>query len=357
VAYMQPYQAPGVQPVAQPVMVAYQGPSPVGVGPACTICRLPCVGTHFKCITCGKNRKDYFLCASCHSRLPKKSGGLFNINGIVNGLNRDIATVARVLDTDIPHESWHDFQRVEQPVYVQPAMQYVMAPAQGYNPNLAMGPQYGGQYAAPPPGAYQQPMGGQMGAPPSYNPSAPAETSSPQSGYSAPQQGYAPQGYEAQPQGYQQQQVYSPPAAAQQVYFPPGPSAPPPMAQTVVSAAQPANRVQLIISCRQLPAAQITGEKPTPSVLVMSGNRELGRTEPVYGNSDPMFKTAITISKDESKLTFIVYDAGDKRLGAVKDVPLRDIMSSPEWTARLNDVKTGYRLNSGSVVVNWAAVV
>jgi len=374
------------------VMMAYQAPQPQG--PQCTVCRNICQVPYFKCNNCQANGKSYFLCGTCHGRLPKKSAGLFGINNIVKGIERDISTVARVLDSDKPHESWHDYSRVDPQVVMQPAYQQpVYAQPGAYVPPPGA-PQMGGpQMGAPPQGGYatMPPQG--YGPNPGYgNPNAPpmaygnqGQAMSPQ--YGAPPQGqspqYAPQqgGYPQQTMGYgqqpystdgapppsypapsapmspvsqqPQQQAYSPPAQAQQVYAPQGAYVPP-MAQTL---AQPANRIQLNLSCRQLPTAQITGERPNPTILVMSGNRELGRTEPLFAQCDPVFKTPVIISKDEAKISFIVFDTGDRKVGAIKDVAVKDIMASPEWNVRLNDFKTGYRLTSGSVVVNWALVV
>jgi len=118
--------------------------------------------------------------------------------------------------------------------------------------------------------------------------------------------------------------------------------------------------VQLSISCAKLPSAQITGERPNPMIAVLIGNREVGRTEAQTWNNDPTFKTPIVFHKDEAaqaKLTFIVFDTGDKKLGIAKDVSLTDLTSSPEWHAYLTDAKTGYRLPSGTLNVRATMIV
>lgn len=367
------------QPVAQPVVVQYQpqhaGGSPVG--PQCASCKQPCVGSYFKCSTCARhNVTDYLLCATCHRReTSKQSGGMFNIKGIVNGINRDIGNVAHMADRNIPHQSYHEYHRVD------PVMTPVMQPQQGYvqppyNPNMpysnavpyaGYGQPVQGAYGQPPQGYAPQgyapqnysapPYGSPMGPPPSYTSNSPTASApsapnvgefAPNAGYGVPQQGYAPQGFETLPQGYQVQ-------AATPVYTPPGQYVPP-VAQTVV-AAPPANRVRMTFACQQLPVAFMAVQRPSACVMVLSGKTELGRTETIPNTSEPVFQTPVIVNNTESKLTFSIYDGATGAGAMLKDVSLKDIMAAPSWTGRLNDPKTGYRLPTGSLVINWTAVV
>jgi len=98
-------------------------------------------------------------------------------------------------------------------------------------------------------------------------------------------------------------------------------------------------------------------ERPNPIVGVSSYGRELGRTEPQFGTNDPVFTTPIVVNREEAKITFTVYDTGDRKVGLAKDVSLADIMAGQEWRAHLVDDKKGYRLSSGQIVVRWAMVV
>lgn len=215
---------------------------PVAVvgGPPCTICRQFCVGSYFKCHHCAQQRRDYFLCAACHSRIPaKKTGGLFNYKGIVSGLSKDLAEVSRVVDGSGSHDTWHDFHRIDPIVYAQPVNQTPVAkpilpqvaqsphspypalpqehgygnpnspplgyaPNPGYgNPHYAAASQYGSLMPVnSPPSTYapSAPPAQNNAYPSTYEP--PPQAFSPQLGYAPPQQGYPPPGYSSSPQGH-----------------------------------------------------------------------------------------------------------------------------------------------------------
>jgi len=115
-------------------------------------------------------------------------------------------------------------------------------------------------------------------------------------------------------------------------------------------------RIQFTISCKELQKQGFGFVLPDPSVSVSINGKEIAHTEQQNQCCNPHFKRPIEVSNGEAKVTFTLYTAGT-RSGTIS-VQMSEILQAPgaTWTKPFEDPRTGYRLQSGVVVVKWSAV-
>jgi len=114
-------------------------------------------------------------------------------------------------------------------------------------------------------------------------------------------------------------------------------------------------RIQFIISCKELPKQGFGFVLPDPSVSVSVSGKEIAHTEQQNQCCNPHFQRSVDVSNAEAKVTFTLYTGGTKH-GCVS-TQMSEILKSPgqTWTKAFEDPRTGYRLQSGVVVVKWVA--
>lgn len=121
---------------------------------------------------------------------------------------------------------------------------------------------------------------------------------------------------------------------------PPGPMALP-----------PAGQVQLVISCQGLPKSGFGMVLPDPSVAVSVNGKQVAFTEQVNQTSNPSFQRSIEVPSAEARIAFTVYSNG--KAIAVGSTMMSELLNSPDrkWAKPLEDPKTGYRLQTGTLEV------
>jgi len=151
----------------------------------------------------------------------------------------------------------------------------------------------------------------------------------------------------------------NPLAQAQPVYVVPAqmpaqPYAQQYMAQPVVAVTTPP-RIQFIISCKELMKQGFGFVLPDPSVSVSINGKEIAHTEQQNQCCNPHFQRPVDVSNAEAKVTFTVYSAGTRH-GCIS-TQMSEILRAPNqtWTKAFEDPRTGYRLQSGVLVVKWVA--